>query len=73
VIDGGKEKRIPINVFGESATGYASAAKAGDWGTLTATSDPNVAILTLGPNLSPSRDRFRIDLATETATRIPNT
>jgi hypothetical protein len=72
VMDIGKELRIPIQVFGEPTKGYTSAAKPADWGTLSVTSDPNVAILTVGSYLSPSNEKFRVDLTTKTATKLPN-
>src|SRR5215475_12118949 len=62
VVENGSAKRIPIQVFAGPAAGYSSATKADDWGTLSSTSDPNVAILTLGPSLSPSGGKFRIDI-----------
>src|SRR6266481_359889 len=45
VFDCENEKRIPIQVFAGPAKGYISAIKADDWGTLSPTSDPVVAIL----------------------------
>jgi hypothetical protein len=71
VLKDGKERRIPIEVFSGPTTGYASAAKPADWATLSLTPDPNIAVLTVGPLLSPSNQRFRIDLTTGTATRLP--
>ena len=71
VFENGSAKRIPIQVFAGPATGYTSATKADDWGTLSSTSDPNVAILTLGPRLSPSGGKFRIDIESGTASRLP--
>jgi len=71
IFENGSAKRIPIQVFAGPATGYTSATKADDWGTLSSTSDPNVAILTLGPRLSPSGGKFRIDIESSTASRLP--
>jgi hypothetical protein len=72
VFENGSAKRIPIQVFAGPATGYMSGTKADDWGTLSSTSDPNVAILTLGPRLSPSGGKFRIDIESGTASRLPS-
>src|SRR5262245_50294923 len=70
-VENGSAKRIPIQVFAGPATGHESVTKADDWGTSSSTSDPNVAILTLGPRLSPSGRKFRIDIESGTASRLP--
>jgi hypothetical protein len=70
VFGNGSAKRIPIQVFAGPATAYMSATKVDDWGTLSSISDPNVAILTLGPRLSPSGGKFRIDIESGTAGRL---
>jgi hypothetical protein len=75
VIDCGHEKRITIQVFSGPAKAYMSASEASDWGTLSLTSDPKVAILTLGPafhSLNPSGDKFQIDIKNSTAIKLPN-
>lgn len=54
VVYAGREMRIPIQIFIDSSKGYMSAAKPSDWATLSPTSDPNIAILTLGPFLNGS-------------------
>jgi len=73
VLDDGKERRIPIQLFVEPSKGYTSAAKSSDWGVLSLTSDSNVLVLTVGPFLSSSSKKFRVDLTISRATEVPNT
>lgn len=58
-----REYRLKVPMFDKPLGGYGSANTAEDWGKLSATSDPNIFVLTLGPSLL-REGRFKINLAT---------
>lgn len=72
VVERGKQVRIPIQIFTGAITGYLSPTKPSDWVTLTNTEEPDVMILVLGPSFASNNQRFKIDLASEKATKLPS-
>jgi hypothetical protein len=70
VLDSGRMVRVPLELDFDPAAGFASAVVPGDWGTLTATAEADVATLTLGRFLSRSGEQFRVELKTGTARRL---
>lgn len=70
VLDTGKEKRIEIQIFSGSSVAFVSPTKPSDWATLSLTSEPDVAILTIGPFLGQTGERFLIDLSTGKSTKL---
>ncbi len=59
-----KEHRFKVPIFNGPVGGFVPATSAEDWGQLEIISDPDVYILTIGPNLPARGSSFRINLRT---------
>ena len=72
VFESGSAKRIPIQVFAGPQPGIRLLERRTTGSVIVYIEPECVAILMLGPRLSPAEGKFRIDIESGTASRLPS-